>query len=111
MSDANEVKLLPCPFCGSAARWAVSTESDDSEIQCSNAECALLVFGQKDSDQETAAAWNMRIDPLRQQIVAALHAVCRAFSEPKATLEQERAAIKEAYGLARTALADIGGEK
>jgi hypothetical protein len=53
-------ELRPCPFCGSAARWAMTTEDDDWEIQCSNEGCLLVLYGQDKTARDTAAAWNTR---------------------------------------------------
>lgn len=52
--------LKPCPFCGSAARWAVSTEADDYEVQCSNGDCAVLVMACGATERDAATRWNMR---------------------------------------------------
>lgn len=52
--------LKPCPFCGSAARWAATTEADDFEIGCSNAECAVLVMACGANERDAATRWNTR---------------------------------------------------
>jgi hypothetical protein len=64
-------KLKPCPFCGSEARWATTHAESDWEIQCSNSDCLLLVYGQGQTGEETVAAWNKRVpDPDVLQKVA-----------------------------------------
>lgn len=52
--------LKPCPFCGSEARWATSTEADDWEILCSNIQCPVFFFGGDHTGTELANAWNTR---------------------------------------------------
>ena len=61
----NEAKLKPCPFCGSPAHWATSTEDESSEIQCSNADCSLL-FLSSEEDKKIETAWNTR--PLEAEL-------------------------------------------
>lgn len=54
--------LLPCPFCGGAARWSASTEDDENEISCSNPDCMVVCFvGGSDAEVDRIkAAWNRR---------------------------------------------------
>lgn len=60
--DAVPEELLPCPFCGSVARWAASAEADGWEIQCSKMDCPLLFIGGDDTGRELEAVWNTRSD-------------------------------------------------
>ena len=91
----DETELLPCPFCGSPARWAVSTEPDDSEIQCSDPDCALLVFGQKNTDAETVSAWNTRALTQRER---ELEATVERLSRPVSD-EECRAGLRFEAGV------------
>ena len=51
-------ELLPCPFCGSAARWA--TDATEWEIHCSNQDCGILLYSCGATGEETKRNWNTR---------------------------------------------------
>src|ERR1700734_1986780 len=58
ISDTQPTKLKPCPFCGTAARWAAASESEGWEIQCSNAECPVIFIGMDHTGNALEKAWN-----------------------------------------------------
>ena len=62
----SEIKLKPCPFCGSEATIEdISTEDEYYfMIQCQNEKCgAAVCFGDESETQEGAArAWSRRAD-------------------------------------------------
>lgn len=56
-------KLLPCPFCGSAATrgpFVPGTISTLSVVRCSNAKCGATV--KSNTTSKAAARWNARVD-------------------------------------------------
>lgn len=53
--------LKSCPFCGSPARWANTTEEEDWEIQCSNPDCPIIFIGGGElTGEELERIWNTR---------------------------------------------------
>lgn len=58
---SEEVKLLPCPFCGKQPRWAVTDPLEVSfEIQCSSFTCGLALFSGYQTEELAIKAWNTR---------------------------------------------------
>ena len=50
----SEIKLLPCPFCGSEAEILVGT------IWCTNEDCGTEMYLPFLSEEELAKQWNTR---------------------------------------------------
>ena len=72
--------LKACPFCGSPARWAWTTESNDGwEPQCSNTNCPVCIICGAATEEEATAIWNTRPEPsteaMRKALEAAWHAL------------------------------------
>lgn len=98
MRKTRTPDLLPCPFCGGAARWATSTEDDDWEIQCSNQNCGIMLFCCGATGEETAANWNTRSESAlqtAQQRIADLESANRANSD---SWRQQVASLTEQLG-------------
>lgn len=114
MSDANEVKHTPLPWkelqpqtnapYGQDMGWGIVA------VEPMRGRIDSQITGMSEVDAKFIVA-AVNSYPSRQRLVEALHTVCRAFVMEKATAAEELAALKDAYYVARTALADIGGEK
>ncbi|MDH0495743.1 Lar family restriction alleviation protein [Comamonas aquatica] len=59
MTHHTEAELLPCPFCGTAAKAVNSYEDDDWRIECWNDECSC--HGKRCQNRSDAVfEWNRR---------------------------------------------------
>jgi Lar family restriction alleviation protein len=62
VSTSNNIKLLPCPFCGATARH-FSTPDENNRlsygIQCGGSDCSIT-GPERGNPEDAAAAWNRR---------------------------------------------------
>lgn len=59
MTHHTDAELLPCPFCGTAAKAVNSYEDDDWRVECWNDECSG--HGKRCQNRSDAVlAWNRR---------------------------------------------------
>jgi len=56
-SEREIEELLPCPFCGSAARWGATLARGDHMVECVKCQCSTPLF---DCNHDAAAIWNSR---------------------------------------------------
>lgn len=110
-------KLLPCPFCGAQPMIEDMHEGDcGAEITCANSECRAIISVYEDTEEKSIAAWNTRVDHSRQRLVSALNAIA-AWNDVQGNSRLQVTGSYSAFDepasveVARTALADIGGEK
>ena len=61
MSETNEIKLKPCPFCGGKAESGTLRTSDGVKflVECSNCGVATLLYY---DTEKAAGAWNRRVN-------------------------------------------------
>lgn len=64
----SEIELLPCAFCGSAARLQpVGDEQDLFIVECNGCEAMMDIWKPK---KIAIAFWNIRVDPERDRLKA-----------------------------------------
>lgn len=58
----DEVKLLPCPFCGEVPGQPRPDSFGETSwtVECKNGDCCMISRARTLSREETAAAWNKR---------------------------------------------------
>lgn len=119
-------KLLPCPFCGESNTYPDTDPRCDTQglyvgrtkvwwVSCTTCGCEAP-HGK--TRTKAIAAWNTRVDPSRQRLVEALQAIVEHGDKTLISVEWGQgysaganAAFASMAAEARTALADIGGEK
>jgi hypothetical protein len=97
-------ELKPCPFCGSEARWAASSEAEDWEILCTNQECPVIFIGGDHTGVELERAWNTR--PQHPQGNA--HLISASIEMYEAGTKLNALVIKAQQFLARYIVPDSG---
>ena len=60
----DEIKLLPCPFCGREAVFEIY-EGDEYQVKCSYCFAATWI---EESKEEAAEEWNRRADNERKTV-------------------------------------------
>jgi hypothetical protein len=89
------------------------SDEEGVEIQCCNKDCTLLCVSAYATEAEAIAAWNTRVDPLRDRLVEALSKLlkaaqsfdCTSACTPENCLYTEARAVlaeadkEKAYGL------------
>lgn len=66
MADTREIELLPCPFCGAAAKFDapyISRGRVMHIVMCSTDDCPSHGVEYNESPEAVAARWNRRALP------------------------------------------------
>lgn len=106
----SEAKLKPCPFCGKTNKLDIDHLSKNDEVAddwC--VECDRCRFSQHAvhmTKQDAIAAWNTRVDPVKDEMYAALKALIGTLGTPdgyfptagKPITDQARKALAKAEG-------------
>lgn len=73
ISKDDNMKLKPCPFCGSKAKVKIKPHMPCEHVMfgyyvtCSNIKChVLLLTGTRDTKEEAIEAWNTRADNVQE---------------------------------------------
>ena len=80
----DDVKLLPCPFCGEADAFTERADFSSSYVVCNNCLTRGPTCCQDDDDEDepgkdaAIAAWNTRPLPTDEEVGRAARAICEA---------------------------------